>query len=246
MDAATSTPTSNGTTWTYCNPSGIVIPANSISGPASPNPSNIFVTNQPGTISDVTVTLNGLNLASNVIAPESLLVGPNGQNLDFFSTQAALAAPLPLKLTFGDLGATTPCTGTVTLGTLLAPVSCGSTSYVASPFYPLPGTYQHASPTGQFTFNTGTYTPTSGGAFSNIDSNGTWSLYLYDRTPDDTGSIGSSCINLTENPPKVNVQVGHIGTGPNNTALPWQSVTITNLIENGGPARPANLTGTTR
>jgi hypothetical protein len=96
VDAATPTPTLNGSTWSYCNTSGITIPAGTVGvndiGPAAPNPSNIFVTNLPGTVASVSVVLKGLQLYDGGNILESLLVGPNGANaptsaqtLDFFS-----------------------------------------------------------------------------------------------------------------------------------------------------------------
>ena len=68
VDAATATPTLSGSRWSYCNPNGIVIPrgVNFVDniGAATPNPSNIFVSNLPGTINSVGLTLQSFHVTS--------------------------------------------------------------------------------------------------------------------------------------------------------------------------------------
>src|SRR5205823_1856033 len=77
VDNATGKPTLTGGVWSYCNVAPVVIPAGATAatniGPAGPNPSNIFVTNLPGTVATVGLTLRGLHLAR-PNALESMLV----------------------------------------------------------------------------------------------------------------------------------------------------------------------------
>ena len=248
VDAATSTPIFNLTTgeWRYCNQGGITIPAGTFAindfGPAQPNPSNIFVFNLPGTINRATVTLNQFTLAGGGHNLDSLLVGPNGssaptsaQTLDFFSTLDVLGGSFPLNLTIADASGALPCTGTGTVGTSAAPVSCVPTLYFSSPFYVRPPSVQHAAPFGPFTLNTGVYTATGGGVFSNTNGNGTWSLY-FNQTTHGTGSGVNNgwCMNFTENPPAVSVTSGHIGPAVNNDFVQGQQGALTFSILNQG------------
>ncbi len=169
VNSATQSPVFNQSAWIYCNPSGITIPAGTIGskarGPASPNPSNIFVTNLWGTIDTMSLTVDNFTL----IVPgfmESLLVGPNGsliptaaQTLDFFSPfdVGALTPFSGQNVTFADIYAPIPANanpGTM-VGTQVGPTSNSPTSYIASPFYTLPTSLQQATTAGRFTFTTG-------------------------------------------------------------------------------------------
>ena len=109
VDTATTNPTSGSGAgpYTFCNTGSITAPGlGNDSGPASPYPSNIFVTGLPGTVNAVTVTLNGFTTKDQGDLL-SLLVGPGGNNLDFFSLTGSnvSTAPSPFNLTFADGGA---------------------------------------------------------------------------------------------------------------------------------------------
>jgi uncharacterized repeat protein (TIGR01451 family) len=231
VDAGTATPTLNGSTWSYCNPSGIVIPrgVNFVDdiGAAAPNPSNIFVTNLPGTINAVGVTLKSFHVTSPGDL-DSLLVGPNGgsnpttaQTLDFFSGAGGNGGSTAFNhdTSFLDGFSAVSCTaGGPAPGTNNAPTSCAgaSTSYTVSPFYILPGAFQDATPDGAFTFNTGTYTPgVGGGVYKNTLPNGTWSLYFNQNIHHSGDGASSWCANFTENPVTVTATKGHTGRPPN-------------------------------
>ena len=234
VDAATPTPTLNGSTWTYCNTAGITIPAGTIftndTGPAGPNPSNIFVTNLFGTVKTATLTIDNFS----VTFPgdlESLLVGPNGssapgtaQTLDFFSlTGGTVSTNFDQTMTFSDSFSPVPAAGPV--GTQVAPTSRGATSYTASPFYTLPGTVQHATTQGNFTFDSAG-TP----VYVNTIPNGTWSLY-FDQTIHHTGDGASGwCVNLTDNNVTGAVSESHIGPAPMN-----------NFVQGGTGSSPPRL-----
>jgi hypothetical protein len=250
VDAATSTPTPSGSTWSYCNAAGITIPAGTVFtndiGPAAPNPSNIFVTNLPGTIGTATLTMVGFH----VQIPgdlESLLVGPNGssapaarQTLDFFSPNDGnnLAAFTAQTVTFADIYSPIPANANygTTVGTQVGPTSNGATSYTASQFYTLPSTHQYATTQGHFTLDTGTYEAgTGGGVYTGTEPNGTWSLY-FDQTTHETGDGASSwCMNFIENPVTVTVTEGHSGTGTSGDFVVGETgAQITTVVTNNG------------
>lgn len=70
----------------YCNPGAIAIPRNGLTGsstgdPSNPFPSNIYVSGLSGSLSNVTVLINGIAHPS-VGDVEMLLVAPSGNMLD--------------------------------------------------------------------------------------------------------------------------------------------------------------------
>jgi len=211
VDKAT-TVSGSGTNFSYCNTGPVTIPAGSLavndSGPASPNPSNIFVTNLFGTINTVSLTLNGFKLMDGGSILESLLVGPGAANdntLDFFSLIGNNIGFGPQNMTFSDASASAlscSTTGAPAAGTF-KPTSCGATTYSASPFYTLPGTVQHAAPFGSSTF---------ANVYANSVPDGTWSLY-FDQTANTSGSGVNSgwCANFVENPPVLTATKGPSG-----------------------------------
>ena len=221
VDKATGTPTLSGSTWSFCNAGAVTIPTGTLflndTGQGSPNPSNIFVTNLPGTISTASVTLKGFS----VFRPsdlETLLVGPGAttaQSLDFFSKAGGTNVYGPTDTSFSDAGATVGANSPP--AALNGPTSLGTTTYFSSPFYTLPGTLQHATTQGAFTFNTGTLTGTSGGVYLNKVGNGTWSLYFNQFTHSTGSGVNNGwCVNIVPNPVTVSVLKTHTGSAPSN------------------------------
>ena len=251
VDAATATPTLSGTTWSYCNTSGITIPGgagiNDI-GPAEPNPTNVVVSSLPGMVAAASVTLKNLDLEDpGYIA--TLLVGPDGasapttrQTLDFFSpitsTDGSYVQAVNQTVTFVDGAATVPATlsSNYTLGSQVGPTSNGLSSYTASSFYTLPGTVQHATDEGGFTFSTGTYVSgTGGGVYQSTDGNGIWSLYFNQNTHNGALNPATWCMNLTYTPVTVSVTAGHDGDGHSGDFVQGeQGAQITAAITNEG------------
>ncbi len=146
------TETISGNTYTYCNPNtgGIQIPnANQVQGAAYPYPSNINVTDLPGTINHMSISINGFTTN----APDylrSLVVGPDqtaGDSLDFFSNVSSTSAVSNQNLTFADSASSninTPTSGTY------KPTSANGTSDV----FPSPapqGSYNYAGSAGSST-----------------------------------------------------------------------------------------------
>ncbi len=250
VDKSTSTPTLTGSTWSYCNTGAITIPAGTVAandiGPASPNPSNIFVSALPGTVASMTMTLKGFHMSSPVNL-ESLLVGPNGvsapttaQTLDFFSLTGGVNVFGPQDTTFSDVGSVVPANSAPT--TSSAPTSRGATSYTASPFFTLPGTVQHATTAGAFTFNTGA--APNPAVYKNTVPNGTWSMY-FNQLIHDTGSGVNNgwCLNFTQNPVTVNVVKGMVGNVNGNFKQGQQGAQLTINVHNNGDFAGNGSTG---
>ncbi len=255
VDATTPAPAVSGNSYTYCNLNAITIPADQAppndKGPAAPNPSNIFVTNMPGTISSVTLTLEQFHMPSgggNFL--DSLLVGPNGssaptraQTLDFFSDLTSNNSFGPNNYTFTDSGTpasvTCPAPFPAVPATTLAPASCtASTSYTASPFYTLPSTFQHAATAGSSTLN---------GVYGNTNGNGTWSLYFNQTADDTTGGVNNGwCMDFTENAVSVGINENHVGTNGagSNFVQGEAGAQLTTVITNNGPGSTGDPLGT--
>ncbi len=243
VDKATSTPTLSSSTWTYCNTGAIKIPAGTgfDLGAAQPNPSNITVSNLPGTISTVSVTLNNLLLGSNVpVNLGSLLVGPNGANaptsaqtLDFFTHAGGSTAFGPQTTEFGD--AFSPVSN-VAPGTHVGPASYSpATSFTSSAFFTLPGSIQHAAPEGASTF---------GAAYAGEVANGIWSLYFNQEVhATGSGASGGWCLGFVENPVTGTGTTAHVGPAPSNHMRQGGTGSVTLSLLNNGDSGNKGPTG---
>jgi hypothetical protein len=242
VDSVTTSSMNSGVI-SYCNPGTITIPnpSNSIDeGQASPNPSNIFVNNAPGTINHVTVTLNGVELSTPYYLT-SLLVGPlntTADSLDFFS----------------DVGGSTPMTSGVNVTLDDSASSSLGTGSAGSPIEA--ETYKPTSGKGSDTFfasTDGFYTPpaspylyaqpfastTLGDVFDSQNPNGTWSLYFNQDNQSANSSMKSWCVNLTENAPVVTANLP-----TTSTFIQGQTGQFGLTIENTGPGSTGDPTGT--
>jgi hypothetical protein len=249
VDKTTSTPTLNGSTWSYCNTGAVLIPPGAVTttdiGPAQPNPSNIFVTNLPGTISSVSLTLEGIHLPDGADILESLLVGPNGgnppltaQTLDFFSLAGTSTGPFgPENITFEDSAPALICSSSTAPAATQGATSCpGSrTAYTASLFYSLPTALHFATPAGSSTFAS---------AYQNSIPNGTWSLY-FDQISHATGGglNGGWCANFIENPVTGAGNTAHVGPAPSNHMRQGGTGTVTFSLLNNGDSNNLGSTG---
>ncbi len=236
----------NANVLSYCNPGTITIPsapAPNDEGQASPNPSNIFVTNAPGTINHVSVTLNGVKLSSPYYLT-SLLVGPlntTADSLDFFSDVGG-STPMSagVNVTLSDGAASSLSTGAggsaLIAGTFKPTSGKGSDSFFASAdgFYTPPlssGVAAHyAAPIG---------TSTLDGTFASQNPNGIWSLYLNQDNFATGSSISSWCVNLTENQPTLAVAKHHSG----DFAQGQQGAQFTVDVTNNGPGSTGDPDG---
>ncbi|HEX2051510.1 MAG TPA: Ig-like domain-containing protein, partial [Actinomycetota bacterium] len=151
-------------------------------------PSNIAVSGQTGTISEVAITLHGLSGWNNDV--DVLLVGPGGQKFIPLSDSGSAFIQSGATVTLTDAaGSTLPQTGAWPS----SPVTARPTDYTAEPdVFPSPapaGPYDHAAPTEAKTFAS---------VFNGASANGTWSLYLTDDCIGDPTSIsGGWSLNVT-------------------------------------------------
>lgn len=159
---------------TFINTTPLTIPgptSSSGTGPASPYPSNIAVSGMPGLVTSVSVTFHGLNHES-LGDIDALLVAPNGANIVVFSDTDPATAATSADLTFADEGATLPSSGNVVSGTYQP-----TNSDIGGPdSFPAPA----PAPSDEARLID---------AFSGIDPNGTWSLYVVDDAVGDSGSM---------------------------------------------------------
>jgi subtilisin-like proprotein convertase family protein len=155
-------------TATFSNTASITI---NNSGPATPYPSTINVSGMEGTISKVTVTLDGFSHTwpSDV---DVMLVAPNGTNTILMSDPDLDEDVTNLTLTFDDSAVNlVPCGSTLTSGTY-KPTNCGG-----GDSFPLPAPM-----------------PNPVVALSNFNGgnpNGDWRLFVVDDIGGDSGSISN-------------------------------------------------------
>ncbi len=256
VDTATTKPTSatGAGPYTFCNTGSITAPGlGNDSGPASPYPSNIFVSNLPGTVNAVTVSLDGFTTKDQGDLL-SLLVGPGGNNLDFFSLTGSNVsnAPSPFNLTFSDTASSRVTGNLVSAGTFLPTSNNTDIAYPqCPPNAPLCGIEAVGPPLASNPFTPTNKAATAGtsvlgnadeaGVFggttsSTYNGNGTWSLYLDDSGLTTGGEPinvnGGWCVSLTQNLPSISVtpQSSSAFTQGGTGSFP---VTITN--EGAGP-----------
>lgn len=249
-----------GSAYAYCNSGAIVAPGlGEDSGAAYPYPSNIFVTNLPGTVGTTTLSLNGFNTKDQGDLM-SLLVGPTtsgnqwNNNFDFFSlTGSSVSSPSTSNLIFSDAGSSIT-TNLESSGTY-APTSNENLTF--------PQCGQNASDCG--TENVGpplgtgsTFTPTNkaqpqgastfSGLFSGNSGNGTWSLYLDDGGPlgggETTNVTNGWCVNLTPTPVNITPSLGHSGTGISGAFVQGETnASITVGVQNNGTGTAGDPAG---
>ena len=145
--------------------------------PGSPYPSGINVTNQGGTITKVTVRLDGLSHTY----PDDLdiaLVSPAGTAVMLMSDAGGSTDLNSVSLTFDSSAtATLPTSAKISSG-VFRPVNYGTTDTLAAP---APG---------------GTYS-TSLGTFNGLPAAGNWRLYVMDDSGTDVGTLASWALTIT-------------------------------------------------
>lgn len=148
----------------YTSSSAIIIPDY---GPATPYPSQILVSGLSNVISQVTATLNGFSHTFphdvNV-----MLVSPSGQELVLMAHAGGPYAVSNLNLTFADLASAT-----------LPETALSSGTYLPTDIAPddvFPGFSAPAMASSMSVFN-------------GLTPNGAWSLFVYDDTPGNAGTI---------------------------------------------------------
>jgi hypothetical protein len=255
VDYATTIPASGSGAgpYTYCD-TGSISAGNASSGydygPATPYPSNIYVTGLPGTVSATTVTLKNFNSADQEDLM-SLLVGPGSKNLEFFSLTGVRQPGATVSPTFADGGSS--ITANLTGAGPYEPTSnngspyntavpypqcsqnaplCGTES-VGPPLPSNPFTPTKAAPVGSSILGNASEAGVFGGTTSSTyNGNGTWSLYIDDGGllgPGSATTIGGWCVNLTVNLPSISFSGPTAGStfkqGDSSDSLPEVIVT---------------------
>ena len=166
----------------FSNTSAISIPATTggVSPvTSSPYPSQITVSGMVGTVTDISVMLNGWTDNGSSAVPGDLyflLTGPGGQAFDFLGDVGSTHSFTDITLNLTDSASTQLTDGAIISGSF-KPTVLGS-SCPAFPA-PAPSSVDCAAPVGTTTFTS---------AFEGSDPDGTWSLYIFDDTAGDTAS----------------------------------------------------------
>ncbi|MFN2608074.1 MAG: Ig-like domain repeat protein [Acidimicrobiales bacterium] len=200
---------------TFCNTGAVTIHALS---PATPYPSNIFVSGLSGLVTKVTATYKGVShtFPGDI---DSLLVGPTGQNLKLAS-DAGNAPTSNVTVNFDDAAASQlPQTGA--WGAPNSTISAKPTDYVEPG---APDAFPAPAPTPS--------SATALSAFNGTDPNGTWSLYVVSDGAPDTGSIaGGWCLTFTTVAATPSTTTVVSSLNPSTTG---QGVTFTATVMSGG------------
>jgi hypothetical protein len=244
FDNTTTFSAGSGGSFNACN-AGPVLLSNGVEGAFAPNPSNIFVANMPGTLNAVTLTLNGWFTANEdaINFTEALLKGPTSAALDFFSNTGSNSTVLggttsPWgNLTFEDAASSNvPSSGNYAPGSYKPTAYQGSSSTdsftsSSSGFYNAPSTFGYAAPHGTSTF---------ANTFNSTNPNGTWGLFF--NTTDFLAAEGAQsgwCLNFTENPVSVSVDLSHQGDGTGIDFVQGEtSAQITTVVTAGNTSGP--------
>ncbi|MBI1764047.1 MAG: S8 family serine peptidase, partial [Acidobacteria bacterium] len=168
------------TTVNFNSSAALTIPSGApatTTGPATPYPSTINVSGVTGTVSKVTVTLNGLT-HTNPDDLDILLVGPTGQKVLLVSDCGGDTDLSNLSFTLDDAAVALPNATAISAGTF-RPTNYGDGDIFNAP-----------APAGP-------YAEPSLTVFNNLNPNGTWSLYLMDDADGDTGALTGWRLNLT-------------------------------------------------
>lgn len=173
----------------YCNNGGFTITDAGTSAPVYP--SNITVSGAVGTISKVTVQLNGVN----VPRPANLdfmLVGPGNRAIQFVSDVGDSVNSVSGNLIFDDAAPSQlPQNTAITSGTFRPTdydVIGAPDTYPA----PAPGSFFRPAPTGTETLAT---------AFNGLFPNGNWALYsVDDGIGGGNSTVAGWCVNFTFRP----------------------------------------------
>jgi uncharacterized repeat protein (TIGR01451 family) len=220
-------------TQTFANTNVILIPDPAApdppypfeSGPAKPYPSAITVSNISGLLGDVTVTLSNLShtYPSDV---NVLLVGPGGADTLLMS-HAGTEPVSGLNLTFDDSAPSPlPADGVLSSG------AWQPTAYSPAPRL---GGFPANAPAGPY--------PALLSAFNGINANGAWSLYVFDDSAGDAGSIsnGWSLALTTISPVNQVADLGLAGVATPNPVLAGGTLTYVFTITNGGPSTATDV-----
>lgn len=224
VNYATADDTATSTTASFSNASPITIPSNA-AGSASPYPSSINVAGISGTVSKVTVTLNGFNHTYTQDV-DVLLVGPGGQSVFLMSDAGGSTGSVDLTLTFDDAGIAMPMSG------------LSSTTYAPT---------NNADGEGGDSFSAPA--PGSGygsllSVYNGLSPNGTWQLFVADDFSGDGGSLtGGWTLNFVTTTGDYQAVSGTLTFTPGVTSQPVSVPVIGEQIVESNETFFVNLSG---
>jgi hypothetical protein len=204
----------------FCNNGGVIPPD---SGAADVYPVNISVSSLVGTISKVTVQINGLT-APRPSNFDFLLVGPGSQAFQFMSDAGdSTTAVNNINLTLDDAAASALPNGTALSGGTFRPSDYNAIGETDPYPAPAPGTFSRPASAGTATFAS---------VYNGIEPNGNWAIYIVDDgLGGGTSSISGLCVNFTMN--KFSTTTSLMSSpNPSQTA---QAVTFTATVTASSP-----------
>ncbi len=234
--------TGSGQNYKACNSTGTTVGVylgDGASGPFTPNPSIIKVAGLPGTVNSMKLTLKSFSTFFNAEANsiESLIAGPAGTALDFFSKTGG-SNPGALAVgdyVFSDSASSTVPNSSFGAGTY-KPTSNSTPDTFTSGYYTVPS-FTYATPAGSDTFAS---------KFSNSSPNGTWSLFFNAASHINTaGAAGGWCMDFVQNAVAVSATASHSGTGSAGDFVQNDSsakITAT-IANNTGPGPTGTVSG---
>jgi uncharacterized repeat protein (TIGR01451 family) len=170
---------------TFWNTNFIAIPNKAYvpepdSGPASPYPSLLIVSNVSGLVSDVTVTVSNLSHTY----PHDIcmmLTGPLGQDSILMVSPAEYSSASDVTMVFDSTSTNAvPGEGPIVSGTY-EPVNYNPDFF----FTNAPPLFTNVPPPPPYSYGTNL------GVFNGLNPNGTWSLYIVDDAAGDAGNISN-------------------------------------------------------
>jgi len=213
---------------TFSNTNPISIATSPADG--SPYPSQIAVNGLSGTVSAVTVKLNGwTDNGSNAFPGDRdfMLVGPTGAAFEFLGGCSSFNTFSNITITFAD-SASSQCSGAALASGTYLPTNrldgfC--TSFPGG----APASSNCAGPNGSATFAS---------VFGGTAPNGTWSLYVFDGSAlDSAGSISSGwTLTITLAAAAPTTTTVSSGLNPSFASSPNNSVTLTATVKQGSTA----------
>lgn len=195
-----------GTPPTFCNDGNLRTQTGTVPVSAIPYPQTVSVSGLTGTVSKVTVTLNGLSHPS----PDDLdflLVSPDGKKVIILADAGGTSStvPSPVTITLDDNGAVIPDAGPLSTGTFSPANYAGSDGFAA----PAP-----AGPYGSAL-----------ASFNGVNPNGEWSLFAATDIPGNTGNVlNGFCLNFTQSTDVLTTTTLSVSPSPSITNTP---VTLT-------------------
>jgi hypothetical protein len=221
VDQATVETANGNNSYSYCNPATITIPGSTV--PLN-YPSRVFVTNAPGTLLTLGVTVDAVTFTEHYL--EMMLEGPGGaaNNLVLWANIGSNPGTSlsNQNFTLEDDQTALPSSGGLSGGTY-SPAAYSGTSNVIFPS-PAPASNQWNYPTALGSSTFGSVFP------KGTNPNGTYEFFVYHNVAN-TGSVGEHCVNFTVTPPVVVVTKTANGTFTQGDS----SDTYTITVKNNGP-----------